>query len=166
MTKIKAVLDQETWVEVDVPDEFQAIAESLCSQELLSEKVDLAQGNMDRSYSDVAMNNDDSRIVGGGSLNAQQHSEQIDSSDVSGGKTEHVKPTSADTIEKSKADVTTPTMQINNTTVKERGKSSSQTLLYKGVGYHMVNWLVSSFFFTFSGLDVYGSLHSLLHKPS
>ncbi|CAK9321316.1 unnamed protein product [Citrullus colocynthis] len=139
MTKIKAVLDQETWVEVDVPDEFQAIAKSLCSQEVLSEKVDLALGNMDRSYSDVAMNNDDSCIVGGGSLNAQQHFEQIDSSDVSGGNTEHVKPTPADTIEKSKADVTTPTMQINNTNVKERGKSSSQTLLYKGVGYHMVN---------------------------
>ncbi|XP_038882117.1 vacuolar protein sorting-associated protein 54, chloroplastic isoform X3 [Benincasa hispida] len=139
MTKIKAVLDQETWVEVDVPDEFQSIAESLCSQELLSEKVDLAQGNMDQSYSDVATNNDASRIVGGGSLNAQHYSEQIDSSDMSGGNTEHVKPTPADTIEKSRADVTIPTMQINNINVKERGKSSSQTLLHKGVGYHMVN---------------------------
>lgn len=130
MTKIKAVLDQETWVEVDVPDEFQSIAESLCSQELLSAKIDDAQGNMDRGYSDVATNNDDSR-------------------DMSGGNTEHVKPTPVDTIEKSKADVTIPTTQINNTNVKERGKSSSQTLQYKGVGYHMVNWLVSSFFYTF-----------------
>lgn len=150
MTKIKAVLDQETWVEVDVPDEFQSIAESLCSQELLSEKPDLTQDNMDRSYGDVATNNDDSH-------NAQQHSEQIDSSDLSGGNSEHVKPTPADTTEKSKADVTIPTMQVSNTNVKERGKSSSQTLLYKGVGYHMVNWLVSSFLFTYFGLD--GSLH-------
>lgn len=150
MAKIKAVLDQETWVEVDVPDEFQSIAESLCSQELLSENPDLAQGNMDQSHSDVATDNDDSR-------NAQEHSQQIDSSDLSGGNSEHVKLTPADTIEKSKADVTIPSTQLNNTNVKERGKSSSQTLLYKGVGYHMVNWLVSSFFFTFSGLD--GSLH-------
>ncbi|KAK9064384.1 hypothetical protein SSX86_015766 [Deinandra increscens subsp. villosa] len=29
MTKLKAVLDQETWVEVDVPDEFQAVVDSL-----------------------------------------------------------------------------------------------------------------------------------------
>lgn len=144
MTKIKAVLDQETWVEVDVPDEFQSIAESLCSQELLSAKIDDAQGNMDGSYSDVDTNNDDSRVVVGGSLNAQQHSGQIDSSDMSSmGNTERVKPTPADTIEKSKADVTTPATQINNTNVKERGKSSSQTLQYKGIGYHMVNWLVS-----------------------
>ncbi|KAA0052432.1 vacuolar protein sorting-associated protein 54 [Cucumis melo var. makuwa] len=132
MAKIKAVLDQETWVEVDVPDEFQSIAESLCSQELLSENPDLAQGNMDQSHSDVATDNDDSR-------NAQEHSQQIDSSDLSGGNSEHVKLTPADTIEKSKADVTIPSTQLNNTNVKERGKSSSQTLLYKGVGYHMVN---------------------------
>ncbi|XP_022977577.1 vacuolar protein sorting-associated protein 54, chloroplastic-like isoform X2 [Cucurbita maxima] len=139
MTKIKAVLDQETWVEVDVPDEFQTVAESICSQELLSEKVEHAQGNMDRSYSDVAANNDDSRIVGGESLNAQQNSEQIDSSDMSGGNTAHVKPTPADTVEKSNADVTNTTTQVNNNNVKERGKSSSKTLQYKGVGYHMVN---------------------------
>lgn len=149
MTKIKAVLDQETWVEVDVPDEFQAIAESLYSQELLSAKIDDAQGNMDRSYTDVTTNNDDSSIVGGGSLNAQQHSELTDSSDMTGGNTEHAKPTPADKIEKSKADVLIPTTQINNTNVKERGKSSSQTLQYKGIGYHMVNWLVSSFFYNF-----------------
>ncbi|CAN1226101.1 Vacuolar protein sorting-associated protein 54, chloroplastic [Linum grandiflorum] len=33
MTKMKAVLDQETWVEVDVPDEFQGIITSLFSSE-------------------------------------------------------------------------------------------------------------------------------------
>ncbi|KAI3800624.1 hypothetical protein L1987_28717 [Smallanthus sonchifolius] len=33
MTKLKAVLDQETWVEVDVPVEFQAIVDSLFSLE-------------------------------------------------------------------------------------------------------------------------------------
>ncbi|GMH09097.1 hypothetical protein Nepgr_010937 [Nepenthes gracilis] len=34
MAKIKAVLDQETWVEVDVPDEFQAIVTSILSSDL------------------------------------------------------------------------------------------------------------------------------------
>nr|KAJ0203594.1 hypothetical protein LSAT_V11C500262040 [Lactuca sativa] len=29
MTKLKAMLDQETWVEVDVPNEFQGIMDSL-----------------------------------------------------------------------------------------------------------------------------------------
>lgn len=36
MTKLKAVLDQETWVEVDVPNEFQAIVDSLFSLESLN----------------------------------------------------------------------------------------------------------------------------------
>ncbi|KAJ9565429.1 hypothetical protein OSB04_001395 [Centaurea solstitialis] len=35
MTKLRAVLDQETWVEVDVPNEFQAIVNSLFSSELV-----------------------------------------------------------------------------------------------------------------------------------
>ncbi|XP_010439706.1 PREDICTED: vacuolar protein sorting-associated protein 54, chloroplastic isoform X3 [Camelina sativa] len=41
MTKLKAVLDQETWDEIDVPEEFQSIISSLfASQELISRKVD------------------------------------------------------------------------------------------------------------------------------
>ncbi|KAI8000309.1 hypothetical protein LOK49_LG09G02894 [Camellia lanceoleosa] len=77
MAKIKAVLDQETWVEVDVPDEFQAIVTSLfCSEPLTAGHTDDGQGNVANS---------------------------------------------------------------NNTNNKQRGKSSSQTLLFRGVGYHMVN---------------------------
>ena len=38
-------------------------------------------------------------------------------------------------------------IQSNNTNMKERGKSSSQTLSFMGVGYHMVNWLVILFTF-------------------
>ncbi|XP_028098767.1 vacuolar protein sorting-associated protein 54, chloroplastic-like [Camellia sinensis] len=77
MAKIKAVLDQETWVEVDVPDEFQAIVTSLfCSEPLTAEHTDDGQDNTARS---------------------------------------------------------------NSTNNKQRGKSSSQTLLFRGVGYHMVN---------------------------
>ncbi|XP_010449341.1 PREDICTED: vacuolar protein sorting-associated protein 54, chloroplastic isoform X3 [Camelina sativa] len=41
MTKLKAVLDQETWDEIDVPEEFQSIISSLfASQELISRIVD------------------------------------------------------------------------------------------------------------------------------
>lgn len=50
MTKIKAVLDQETWVEVDVPDEFQAIVNSLfMSEALIFENSDDAQGNKEQA---------------------------------------------------------------------------------------------------------------------
>ncbi|XP_062084241.1 vacuolar protein sorting-associated protein 54, chloroplastic [Humulus lupulus] len=95
MTKIKAVLDQETWVEVDVPDEFQAIVTSLSfSEALISEDSD----------------------------DAQEKSAPV-----------------SETIEKNKVDVIISSTENNHTNTKERGKSTSQTLLYKDVGYHMVN---------------------------
>ncbi|POO03006.1 Vacuolar protein sorting-associated protein [Trema orientale] len=95
MTKIKAVLDQETWVEVDVPDEFQAILSSLFfSEALLSENLDDAQEN---------------------------------SAPVS------------EAVEKNKVNVVNSLAEHNHSNNKERGKSTSQTLLYKDVGYHMVN---------------------------
>ena len=57
MTKIKAVLDQETWVEVDVPDEFQAIVTSLFSSEaLISENSDDGQGNKETSNESSSVN--------------------------------------------------------------------------------------------------------------
>lgn len=54
MTKIRAVLDQETWVEVDVPDEFQAIVKSLfLSEASISETVDDARGSPKASYNTI-----------------------------------------------------------------------------------------------------------------
>ncbi|THF98578.1 hypothetical protein TEA_003790 [Camellia sinensis var. sinensis] len=100
MAKIKAVLDQETWVEVDVPDEFQAIVTSLfCSEPLTAEHTDDGQDNTAR----------------------------VNSLPV-------IEPT-----ENNKSDVLTSLGQSNSTNNKQRGKSSSQTLLFRGVGYHMVN---------------------------
>ncbi|CAL5410861.1 unnamed protein product [Camellia sinensis] len=100
MAKIKAVLDQETWVEVDVPDEFQAIVTSLfCSEPLTAEHTDDGQDN----------------------------TAQVNSLPV-------IEPT-----ENNKSDVLTSLGQSNSTNNKQRGKSSSQTLLFRGVGYHMVN---------------------------
>jgi len=46
MVKIKAVLDQETWVSVDVPDEFQAILSSLSSSEVPSDSSEFLSGNL------------------------------------------------------------------------------------------------------------------------
>ncbi|XP_022721291.1 vacuolar protein sorting-associated protein 54, chloroplastic-like isoform X3 [Durio zibethinus] len=90
MTKIKAVLDQETWVEVDVPDEFQ------------------------------------------GSLhqNEQTNSSGTPAVDATQGK--------AEVIGRKKSDAVTSS-QSNSSNMKERGKPTTQTLEYGGVGYHMVN---------------------------
>lgn len=117
MAKIKAVLDQETWVEVDVPDEFQAIVSSLlCSESLIA-------GNLDDSAIDghVVSSNDGSLTVGTELPSIQQQLERTDS------------------IENNKADAVAISSQSNSSNTRERGKSTSQTLLYKGVGYHMVN---------------------------
>ncbi|KAM0054859.1 putative vacuolar protein sorting-associated protein [Helianthus debilis subsp. tardiflorus] len=52
MTKLKALLDQETWVEVDVPDEFQAIVDSLFRLESDSEDDDHSK-SIANSYNEV-----------------------------------------------------------------------------------------------------------------
>lgn len=153
MAKIRAVLDQETWVEVDVPDEFQAIVTSLiCSETSTSENPDDAQGNTATSY-DEAITNDDSSLVGdNGVPDAQKQIKRVDSSEIPSDVTGNDKSRP----EKNKSDVVNSLAQNNNST-KERGKSTSHTLLYKGVGYHMVNWLVILFNFLFrfsSGLFI------------
>lgn len=147
MAKIRAVLDQETWVEVDIPDEFQAIVTSLFSYEtLVAENPDDAEGSMATSYEEVIKNNDSSHVEDNGLLDAQNQIKRADSSeipqDIAGSNTS----TSA-TSERNKSDVNS--LAQNNSSTKERGKSTSHTLLCKDVGYHMVNWLVLFFFFFF-----------------
>ncbi|MFS7889546.1 putative vacuolar protein sorting-associated protein [Helianthus anomalus] len=51
MTKLKALLDQETWVEVDVPNEFQAIVDSLFRLE--SDSDDDHSKSIANSYNEV-----------------------------------------------------------------------------------------------------------------
>ncbi|GFS38256.1 similar to VPS54 [Actinidia rufa] len=67
LAKIKAVLDQETWVEVDVPDVYQAILTSLfCSEPLTTGNVNDGQDNTGQviSLSEVLPNyNDNSDVV-------------------------------------------------------------------------------------------------------
>ncbi|KAM5561832.1 hypothetical protein ABKV19_022429 [Rosa sericea] len=140
MTKIKAVLDQETWVEVDVPDEFQVIVTSLfCSEALVTENLDAGHGSTETSYTEVARSNNSSHVVDTGPSITEKQINRTDSTELSTDMTEKDKSTSADGAEKNKADVTNSVAQHNHSNMKERGKSTSQTLSYKGVGFHMVN---------------------------
>lgn len=152
MTKIKAVLDQDTWVEVDVPDEFQVIVTSLfCSEAMVTENLDTVQGSTETSYTEVATSNNSSHVVDTAPSITEQQIKRTDSSELSTDMTAKEKSTSTGGAEKNKADVTNSVSQNNHSNMKERGKSTSQTLLYKGVGFHMVNWLVTLFnFFYFS----------------
>ncbi|XP_059667466.1 vacuolar protein sorting-associated protein 54, chloroplastic isoform X2 [Cornus florida] len=140
MTKIKAVLDQETWVEVDVPDEFQTIVTTLfCSESFITADTDDADGTVSTNYSEVTSSNDGSLNADAGLLNSQQHIERTESIDSSGDHTSPVKSSSLGGLtDNNKADVMT-SAQNYNSIVKERGKSSSRTVSFKGVGYHMVN---------------------------
>jgi vacuolar protein sorting-associated protein 54 len=144
MTKIKAVLDQETWVEVDVPDEFQAIVASLFySEPLISEALNDTQVEMTTSYGEVGTSNDGSLVIDNEAQNAAQKLVRMNSTEVSLQNSVQKKSTpSTEPTESNKVMTATSSAQRNNHKVKERGKSTSQTLSCGGVGYHMVNWLV------------------------
>lgn len=150
MTKIKAVLDQETWVEVDVPDEFQAIVTSLlCSEAVVTGGTDDVQGNLMSNYNESATSNNSTLKAQSGQDSAQQQIERTDSSEILEQNTAQIQPTSStEGNERNKADTSSSSVQSNNNNI-ERGKSTSQTLVHGGVGYHMVNWLVILFFLIF-----------------
>ncbi|XP_012454025.1 vacuolar protein sorting-associated protein 54, chloroplastic isoform X2 [Gossypium raimondii] len=125
MTKIRAVLDQETWVEVDVPDEFQAIVSSLFDSEaIVSGSKDNAESNMTESYSNE-----------GSQVGSVAQNEPTDSSSTTAVNAAQGK---AEVIERKKSDAVTSS-QSNNSNTKERGKNATQTLECGGVSYHMVN---------------------------
>ncbi|WCJ24438.1 Vacuolar protein sorting-associated protein 54 chloroplastic [Euphorbia peplus] len=134
MTKIKAVLDQETWVEIDVPDEFQAIVNSLSCERSISRDVGDGQVNMVNSYGEVASG--DGSVVGGTEAHSSQEQlESMDSGEVS--LQNAVKSAStAEAKENNKGNVK---ISSTNANTKEHGKPLSQTLICGGVGYHMVN---------------------------
>lgn len=151
MTKIKAVLDQETWVEVDVPDEFQAIVTSLvCSEAVVTGSTDDVQGNLMTNDNEVPTSNNSTLKAQSGQESAQQQIDRTDSSEILEQNMAQIQPTSStEGNERNKADASSSSVQSNNNNI-ERGKSTSQTLIYGGVGYHMVNWLVILFFLSFS----------------
>nr|XP_043620581.1 vacuolar protein sorting-associated protein 54, chloroplastic [Erigeron canadensis] len=103
LTKLRAVLDQETWVEVDVPSEFQAIVDSLFSLDSLVGDSDDDSKSMSNSYNEMV------------SGDAEQPSRSVDG-------------------------IADGTGQANNIKLKNvHGKSSTQLISFRGVGYHMVN---------------------------
>ena len=118
MTKIKAVLDQETWVAVDVPEEFQAIVLSLSSTYSSVNGMEMPSADDNSKFGDHGPTSQESACS----------AENI---------TDNGKVTSTPGHE-SKVESTS---QIENSVVGN-ARSPSQTIVHGGVGYHMVNWLV------------------------
>ena len=124
MTKIKAVLDQEMWVAVDVPEEFQVTVLSLLS-------TDFPVNGMEMPSTD---NNSKPSEDGISTSQEPAHSTE---NNVDNGNVTSV------TGHENRAESTSP--QIENS-VAGHVKSMSQTIVLGGVGYHMVNWLVISIY--------------------
>lgn len=141
MAKLKAVLDQESWVEVDVPDEFQAIIGSLFFCEALtSAGLDDAQDNVETIDRDMVLSNGMIPSFDGRLQNPQGLIERSNSLEVAKKNSSHMKSSSLDGVtDKNKIEVMTSAVQSNISNIKGREKLSSQTLSYKGVSYHMVN---------------------------
>ncbi|XP_051134830.1 vacuolar protein sorting-associated protein 54, chloroplastic [Andrographis paniculata] len=138
MVKMRALLDQENWAEIDVPDEFQSIVNSLFSSELLvAGETDTSSDDTASGSSQVAPHGDGS-LVEPGSSNSSQPNEQSDSN---GTYADHMP--NADSLrsnaaaENSNSGVSTSSHASGS--MKERGKSTHKMLYFKGVGYHMVN---------------------------
>lgn len=140
MSKIKAVLDQETWVEIDVPDEFQSIVNVLfASDNLTSENFNDNEDDNSTSYNGVVTNHDSMPMV---NSSAEHEIMRANSIEASMNNEISDKPKSLDdSVEPNKGHSRITSAHSNNTE-KDHKKSASQALNYKGVGYHMVNWLV------------------------
>lgn len=136
MAKIKAVLDQETWVEVDVPDEFQAIVISFLGSDPLNGGS--PDGSRDNVYDGDLVSANDGSTGDYGEGNTHQNGEKMTTKKSSAENTTHEKSRPlSEAIENTKADAVTS----SNNNVKDR-KPTSHTLQYRGSSYHMVNWLV------------------------
>ncbi|XP_073101522.1 vacuolar protein sorting-associated protein 54, chloroplastic isoform X2 [Elaeis guineensis] len=120
MAKIKAVLDQETWVTVDVPDEFQAIVVSLSSM-----------GNGELGPDILS-----SEMVESGVSSGEQYFRMNESGEHGANPSNRTLPLSSNQEIRAEP---TPSVRNDDSTVKEHGRSTSQTLIYGGIGYHMVN---------------------------
>lgn len=157
MTKLKAVLDQETWDEIDVPEEFQSIISSLfASQQLISGKVDDADL---KTYHSNRLPFNGSLTSGTGDQNTELRNQKSESSEGPAVSDAQVKSTvSPEFHERSKAGVSSVTNNQSNQ--KAHGKSN---LFYQGVGYHMVNWLVFLLCILILLIDDYCYIFSVLH---
>ncbi|MCD7462685.1 hypothetical protein HAX54_049100 [Datura stramonium] len=118
MAKLKAILDQENWAEIDVPDEFQTIVTSLFSSKSeTSGHADNDSADTATSKTEVVRSSSDSSMVDAGFPNISHNTEQPDSTSTHPDNT----------------------AQSNDMKSRERGRSSSRMLSFGGVAYHMVN---------------------------
>ncbi|KAJ6792534.1 putative vacuolar protein sorting-associated protein 54, chloroplastic [Iris pallida] len=126
MAKIKAVLEQETWVAVAVPDEFQAILSSLSSSEAALDSFDLATNDLSL------------QVVGPEVPIAQQPQSMNEVMDTGA---DQVKETMSMPVARSNPELKVESIPSQNSdgNTKDSEKTTSQTLVYGGVGYHMVN---------------------------
>nr|XP_016440247.1 PREDICTED: vacuolar protein sorting-associated protein 54, chloroplastic-like [Nicotiana tabacum] len=116
MARMRAILDQEKWAEIDVPEEFQAIVTSLfCSE---SETRELA----DEVSADIAPSSPETFLSSDGSPMTESGLQKI------ARNTQHTDSVPSDS-----------TAQINETNSRERGRSSPKLIFFRGIGYHMVN---------------------------
>ncbi|XP_022885557.1 vacuolar protein sorting-associated protein 54, chloroplastic isoform X1 [Olea europaea var. sylvestris] len=142
MAKMKALLDQENWTEIDVPDEFQTIVTSLTSSDSMTDgHRDEAPGTYDNS--ETISSSNDFPEADAGLSNSSPHIELPDSNGMSAGHAQNAESSRLSGASGSgNTDVGTSgtsSTQSNNVNTRERGKSSLRMLYFKGVGYHMVN---------------------------
>lgn len=127
MAKLKAILEQENWNEIDVPEEYQNIVTSLFSSE------SLVSGDTDDPSVDITTRNSEMGIAGDGS-NSTQNNDQVDSVVSSGDSVAQPLPVHNNITEND-----TSVAQSSDARHRERGRSSCRTLSFKGLAYHMVN---------------------------
>ncbi|MCL7039326.1 hypothetical protein MKW94_029953 [Papaver nudicaule] len=120
MAKIKAVLDQETWTSVDVPDEFQAIVKSFLSSETLT-------------------NGSQAEALGSTDISSKADGSPVEDVALPSQLIGQSNETSADNTGPIKSPVSTGGNVDGNNNTKESVKSTTQTLTYGADGYHMVN---------------------------
>ncbi|XP_031502372.1 vacuolar protein sorting-associated protein 54, chloroplastic [Nymphaea colorata] len=120
MEKVTAVLDQETWVSVDVPEEFQTISNSFSSSGEIGRDdptCDDASGPAVTTSTKVYISNEQQ------SKNVKQ--------DVTLAKSVNGQDKALE--------ISNISHHSDDRSTKEHGKTASQMLFYGGVGYHMVN---------------------------
>lgn len=123
LVKMRALLDQENWAEVDVPEEFQTIVNLLFVPESVSSE---------ESHEVPASTSDEVAASVAGPVNISQPDSNgsVDMSNTEPSRsTENINPDAS-------------TSSNGNSANTNRGKSSLRMLYYRGVGYHMVNWYI------------------------
>ncbi|XP_009602757.1 vacuolar protein sorting-associated protein 54, chloroplastic isoform X1 [Nicotiana tomentosiformis] len=139
MAKMRAILDQENWAEIDVPEEFQAIVTSLfCSESETRELADEVSADIAPSSPEMALGSDGSPMTESGLQKISQNTQHTDS--IPSDSTAQVSSSRFSLqTESANADFEANSSQINETNSRERGRSSPKLIFFRGIGYHMVN---------------------------